>query len=165
MFQRIARRSVVTVVVVAGALSGLPRGAGARAGVLLPDVHQVLQRTANVEQAYKIKHCIVHFESGTFAGTAYSYVRVTHEDPGYVCTYATQVLGVREGDELITGPQSDFSCAAPTPKPCFAADYYRWARSTLPNASFDAASIQVSAIRSWPPPHLVQRNYATLSAG
>ena len=165
MFQRIARRSVVTVVVVAGAMSGLPRVAGARAGVLLPDVHQVLQRTANVEQAYKVSHRVVHFEFGTFAGTAYSFVRVTHEDPGYVCTYTTQVVGVREGDELINGPQSDFSCAARTPKPCFPADYYRWARSTLPNATFESARIQVSAIRSWPPPHLVQRNYATISTG
>jgi hypothetical protein len=165
MFRRFARRFVATVVVVAGAMASLQSVAGAQAGVLLPDVHQVLQRTANVEQAYKVEHCVVHFEFGTFAGTAYSFVRVTHEDRGYVCTYATQVVGVREGDELINGPQSDFSCAARTPKPCFPADYYRWARSILPNATFETARIQVSAIRSWPPPHLVQRNYATIGAG
>ena len=116
MFRRIARRSVVTVVVVAIAIAGLPSIAAAHDVVLLPDVHQVLHRMTNVEQAYKVEHCIVHFEFGTFGGTAYSFVRVTHEDRGYICTYATQVVGVREGDELINGPQSEFNCAARTPK-------------------------------------------------
>ena len=166
MVKRIARTVAVASIVAVSALAGLPSVAEAHDVVLRPDVHQVLQRTTNVEQAYKVEHCIIHFEFGTFGGTAYSFVRVTHEDRGYICTYTTQVVGVREGDEVINSPQSQFNCAARTPRPCNPpANYYRWARSTLPNATIYAANIQVNVNRGWPPPDVLQRNYATISSG
>jgi hypothetical protein len=141
----------------------LQSAAEAHEVVPLPDVHRALNRTVNVEGAYKVNHCVVHYEFGTFGGTAYSFVRVTHEDRGYVCTYRTRVVGVRDGDELTNGPQSEFSCAARTPKPCISPGYYRWARSTVPNATIYSADVQVNAIRGWPPPQFWQKNYATIS--
>ena len=165
MFRRFGKRSLVAAVVVAGATAGLPSVAAAHTAGPLPDLHRVLRRTVNVEQAFKVDHCVVHFEFGTFGGAAYSFVRVTHEDRGYVCTYTTRVVGVRDGDELFNGPQSELGCAARTPKPCSTrAGYYRWVRSALPNATIYTANVHVNAVRSWPPPHLVQRDYATISS-
>ena len=166
MFRRIARCSVVAAVAIVGATAGSQSVASAHGVAIVPGVHRDLHRSTNVEQAYKVDHCIVHFEFGTFGGAAYSFVRVTNEDPGYACTYTTQVVGVRDGDELINGPQSGSDCAARTPKGCNRnADYYRWARSTLPSATVYAANVQVWAVRRWPPPTLTSVSYATISPG
>jgi hypothetical protein len=138
----------------------------AEAGVTrLPDVTRVLHGPVNSEQAFRVEHCIIHYEFGTYDGVAYAKARSTHEDRGYSCTVSSQVSAVRFGDEIVTGPPSVFTCGAPSPrKPCLPQVYRRWAQSSLPSATGFAALFHVNVSRSWPPPTTWRKDFITVSA-
>jgi hypothetical protein len=162
MSSRIARNSALLALLVISVTAGLTTAVGASV-THLSDVTRVVRGPVNVEQAFRVKHCIIHYEFGTFDGVAYARARSTHEDRGYVCTVQSQVIAAR-GSEVVTGTRSLFTCGARHLKPCDPGVYLRWAQSSVPNAVGFAAQLHVNDIRSWPPPNTWQKDFVTLSA-
>ena len=164
MFRRLLRSSVLSALLLVTATAGLPTAAGGVGVIYLPDVNRLVHGSVNVEQAFRVRHCIIHYEFGTAYGTAYVKARATHEDRGYSCTVETQVIAAR-GGRIVVGPRSVFTCGAPTRKgPCVPSVYLRWAQSRLPHANGFAALVHVNDGRAWPLPRTWGKDFITLSA-
>jgi len=148
LFKHLARTSIVSVLIgiaVTAALTGT-----ANAGVTtIPGVTRVVHGSVNVEQAFRVTHCIIHYEFGTFDGTAYAKARATHEDRGYACTTEIQVVAAR-GGQVVSGPRSLFTCGETIRRSCLPGVYLKWARSSLGHATGFGAYIKVNENLRWP---------------
>ncbi|MGO9872853.1 MAG: hypothetical protein ACLPVY_03555 [Acidimicrobiia bacterium] len=150
------RTAAKTALAALGAVAvavGLSATAGA---VGVPAPVATRHSPTNVERAFRVAHCIVHYEFGNFGGIAYAKARAAHEDRGYICTVQSSVI-VARGWKVFGGPKSVFTCGA-RKKGCLPTVYLKWAQSTVRNAIAIGADVQVNEIRAWPPPHTAHKD-------
>jgi len=117
--------------------------------MFIPGITRVVHGPVNVEQAFKVTHCIIHYEFGTIDGTAYAKVRSTHEDRGYACTTEVQVVAAR-GAQVVNDPRSLFTCGESVRRGCDLGVFQKWARSSLSNATGFGAYIRINEGRRYP---------------
>jgi len=140
--------------------AGLASTAAANGALPAPGLSRVIHGTVNVEQAFRVTHCIIHYEFGTYDGTAYAKARATREDRGYACTTESRVVAAR-GAHVVNGSFSLFTCSESVRRSCDPKVFLRWAQSSLSNATGFGAYIKINELRRYPPTR--QQDRITLS--
>ncbi len=159
--KRIGRSLAVLTATLVALSATLSSGAGANGAPLLLGVHRVIRGPINTEQAFKVTHCIIHYEFGTYDGTAYAKVRATHADRGYACTAASQVVAAR-ATRVVNGPLSVFTCGESIRHACLPSAYLKWAQSSRVGATGFGAYVKINELRRYPP--AARQDRITLSA-
>jgi hypothetical protein len=158
---RIPATLFLATFVALAATAALTSTAAADGAPPAPGVIRVMHGPVNIEQAFKVTHCIIHYELGTYDGTAYAKVRATSEDHGYACTTESQVAAAR-GARVVNGPLSRFTCGESVRRSCDPGVFLKWAQSSLSNATGFGAYVKINELRRYPPAW--QQDRITLSA-
>jgi len=127
-----------------------------------PPPAETLHSPTNAERAFRVTHCVVHYELGNFGGIAYAKARATHEDRGYICTVQSSVI-VARGSEVFGGPKSVVTCGA-RKKGCLPSVNLKWAQSTVRNAVAIGADVQVNEIGASPLPRSTSKEVVQVFA-